>query len=260
MKRVRLLDLMCSLYPHTQRERLMAHIVCKDVRVDGELVSDPKQLVGTRSSVTIETGGYVSRGALKLEHALKLWNIDVKSRVFLDAGASTGGFTDCLLSFGASYVYAVDVGYNQLDYRLRRDERVCVMERTNIMHVRDLDPVPDAAVADLSFRSITGAASHILSLTKDQLLIALIKPQFETDHSIGEFDGVVSSLSERHQILRNVYEQLTDENVAFSALTASPIPGRSGNQEYLALLRRSDAQGCRLMSESQFERNLEQLG
>lgn len=259
MKRVRLLDLMCSLYPHTQRERLMANIVCRDVRVNGELVCDPKQFVDAQSSITIETGGYVSRGALKLEHALKLWQVDVRGKVFLDAGASTGGFTDCLLSFGAAFVYAVDVGYNQLDYRLRSDQRVRVMERTNIMHVRDLDPVPDAAVADLSFRSITGAASHILSVTAAPLLIALIKPQFETDHRLSSFNGVVSSRVQRHQIIRDTITRLKDQGVALSALTASPVPGRSGNQEYLALLTRAEAREFAVASEDEISRMLELL-
>ncbi len=124
---------------------------------------------------------YVSRGGEKLAAGLDLWGIACEGKTWIDAGCSTGGFTDCLLRRGASLVYAIDVGENQLDWRLRADPRVRVMESTNVMAVRaeELDPVPDSAVADLSFRSLRQAAARILGLTTERRGIFLVKPQFE---------------------------------------------------------------------------------
>jgi 23S rRNA (cytidine1920-2'-O)/16S rRNA (cytidine1409-2'-O)-methyltransferase len=259
MKRIRLLDLMCSRYREDEREHLMAKIVCRDVLVDGEVVADPKQQVPEVAQITVREQGFVSRGGVKLQHALEQWSIQTAGHVFLDAGSSTGGFTDCLLRAGAAHVYAVDVGYNQLDYSLRRDPRVTVMEKTNIMDVQDLDPVPDAAVADLSFRSITGAADHILSIIEKPLLIALIKPQFERAHRLEDFTGIVRDRSDRHRILREIFEYLRQEQVALAGLTASPIPGRKGNQEYLALLTRAGNPLYTILSSSQIEDLLSKL-
>ncbi|NCB01331.1 MAG: TlyA family RNA methyltransferase, partial [Spirochaetia bacterium] len=184
----------------------------------------------------IENKDYVSRGGLKLEHALHTWNIDVKDLDFVDAGSSTGGFSDCLLQHGAHKVHAVDVGYNQLDYRLRVDPRIIVHEKTNIMHLARTDIEVDAAVADLSFRSITKAASHILSLTRQSWMISLIKPQFEIEGAREDFTGVIDDPFLLINTLINVYNSLTDEQVGIKAIIESPIQGRKGNREFLAWL------------------------
>jgi len=241
MSRIRLLDRLCELHPESEREELLALVLCGDVSVEEERLRDPRALVArdARVSIATEEEGprrFVGRGGLKLEHAIRAWNLDVRGRVFVDAGASTGGFTDCLLAHGARHVHAVDVGYNQLDYRLRRDERVEAHERTNIMHVSSLDPPADAAVADLSFRSIRGAARHLVELTRERWAVVLVKPQFEWDAPPESFDGTVPD-AELGRIVRSTLEGLVEEGAFPAALLESPIRGRKGNREFLVLLR-----------------------
>jgi 23S rRNA (cytidine1920-2'-O)/16S rRNA (cytidine1409-2'-O)-methyltransferase len=171
--------------------------------------------------------------------------VGVAGRVWLDAGCSTGGFTHCLLLRGASLVHAVDVGYNLLDWRLRQLSRVRLHERTNIMGLESLQPRPQAAVADLSFRSMAGAAARILELVADNELYGLIKPQFERkyfrggagDAGLGEFSGVVSD-QDTQSILGDVAERLAAEGIRLERLAPAGLRGRTGNQEYNALLRR----------------------
>ncbi len=241
MKRLPLLDLLCREYPDDERERLFALIMCRKVIVDGGRIANPKELVRVDAQITLADEQFVSRGGKKLEHALSCWKIDVEGKSFIDAGASTGGFSHCLISHGAKRVYSVDVGYNQLSYQLRTDSRIVVMEQTNIMHVNDLDPQPDAAVADLSFRSISGAASHILGQTKERWLIALIKPQFELQQDDPTFDGVIKDDSVISLVLLRVFSQLQEEGIFISKFIASPILGTKGNREYLALLKDTDS-------------------
>ncbi len=235
MKRSPLIDVACDQFSEYSRKELLSMIYCRELDLQGSRPHDPRLLVPEDQCMSIITKPFVSRGGEKLLHALETWDIDVSGLDMLDAGSSTGGFTHCLLQRGAARVTAVDVGYNQLDYTLRIDERVVVKERTNIM---DLDPGQDrfdAAVADLSFRSIRGAASHILSMTRHSWLIALIKPQFELrDDPL--FTGVVHDEAQRMQLIEEIVQDLADEGVAVSAMTASPITGRKGNMEYLALL------------------------
>ena len=158
----------------------------------------------------------------------------------LDAGSSTGGFTDCLLQNGAKAVHSVDVGFNLLDFKIRNDSRVVVHEKQNIMTLakEDLVPAPRAAVADLSFRSIKGAASHILDLVGDTWLIALIKPQFEVPKWQENFFGVIEDPDLMKQTLTNVYENLQQDGVGILRATVSPIKGHKGNTEFLALLEK----------------------
>jgi 23S rRNA (cytidine1920-2'-O)/16S rRNA (cytidine1409-2'-O)-methyltransferase len=238
MKTLPLLDLLRRLYPETEKKRLLARILCGEVRVGEETVRDPKIPVPADSEIAFNPPPrFVSRGGVKLDHALRVWNLDVKDRVLIDAGASSGGFTDCLLQRGARCVYCIDVGYNQLDYTLRRDARVVVLERTNIMavsreHFRD-DLMPTAAVADLSFRSLRKAAGHLLSLVTGGWLIALIKPQFEWRTPLPDFRGVVRGEKSYRDILLALIAGLWEEGVYLSRITASPITGRRGNLEFL---------------------------
>ena len=239
-KRCSLISLLEKKYPEFSRDRLVAYIVCKNVLVNGQTSTDPRQLVDGDSHIELSFPKYVSRGGSKLEYALDYWGIDPTGLVLLDAGSSTGGFTDCLLQRGAFKVHSVDVGYNQLDYRLRIDERVIVHEKQNIMTVTELEPIPQAAVADLSFRSIRGAASHILGLTTDKWLISLIKPQFEVPRWKEGFFGVVEDRALLLQVMTDVYEALVLEGVGMQAIVTSPILGRKGNTEFLALLKPSE--------------------
>ena len=161
--------------PSLTKDSAAALVSCRNVYVDGELCTDPKQMFDKNACVEIIFPKYVSRGGFKLEKALFSFNLDVSGLVMLDAGSSTGGFTDCLLQNGAKAVHSVDVGFNLLDFKLRSDDRVIVHEKQNIMTLSDSDlvPKPQAAVADLSFRSINGAASHVLDLVGGTWMVAL---------------------------------------------------------------------------------------
>ena len=237
--------------PEMTKDQASALVSCRNVYVNGELCTDPKQTFSSDSTVEISFPKYVSRGGFKLEKALSEFGIDVTGLVMLDAGSSTGGFTDCLLQNGASCVHSVDVGFNLLDFKIRNDSRVVVHEKQNIMTLTKeaLVPAPQAAVADLSFRSIKGAASHILDLVGDTWLIALIKPQFEVPKWQENFFGVVDDPDLMRQTLTNVYENLRQDGVGILRATVSPIRGHKGNTEFLALLEKKSASGNYLSSE-----------
>ena len=236
MVRLTLPALLRKTFPELDKDRAAALISCRNVYVNGELCTDPKQTFPATSIVEISYPKYVSRGGLKLEKALEEFDFNAEGLVFLDAGSSTGGFTDCLLKHGAVFVHSVDVGYNLLDYSLRNDSRVAVHEKTNIMHVQDLDPMPDVAVADLSFRSISGAARKVLDLTKQKRMIALIKSQFEVPRGTEGFDGVIRDPDLLVGTMKSVYRTLTEEGVGVFGVCVSPIRGAKGNREFLALL------------------------
>ncbi len=235
-KKKRAIELLQKQFPQYDRTTLLSFIAAKHVRIGGEGVSDPNQLFTQELEGELTIPKYVSRGGLKLEHALSVWNIPVKDLTFIDAGSSTGGFTDCLLQHGAKRVYSVDVGYNQLDYRLRVHPDVVVYEKKNIMHLTNEEAQADAAVADLSFRSISHAASHILNLTNQKWMISLIKPQFEIENGPHDFNGVIQDRSLLFDTLCNVWGTLQEEGVHLQKIISSPIHGRKGNREFLALL------------------------
>lgn len=187
---------------------------------------------------------YVSRGGVKLAHALDTWaagyEIELDGITALDVGASTGGFTDCLLQRGAGRVYAVDVGYGQLHYRLRSDPRVVCMEKVNVRYPFDLLESVDLLVADVSFISLTMALPEPLGwLRPGGYAIALIKPQFEARKGEVGKGGVVRDDALRADILRRVQDWLAQrDDVALLDTIDSPITGDAGNREYLALLRK----------------------
>lgn len=241
-RRVRgLLDLLVSLYPEETRERLFSRVLCGDVQVDGSTLRDPKVKVPGDAEVVVSARRFVSRGGFKLDPVLEAWQLPVEGKVFLDAGSSTGGFTDALLQRGARLVHAVDVGTAQLDWKLRSDPRVRVYEGTNVMALTHLEPAPQAAVADLSFRSLRGAARRVLDLTTEGWLVALVKPQFEWNHAPAEFSGIVPE-EQVPGILEGLEAALSDEGVVVKAWAPSALRGRKGNQEYLAWLTLAPAQ------------------
>lgn len=232
--RIALLEALCLRYPDYTREKLRAFIVCGNVQADGARIVDDRAVVAASSVLSLDFPRYVSRGGYKLEKALDDFECDVTGLIMLDAGSSTGGFTDCLLQRGADLVHSVDVGYNQLDWKLRTDARVQVHEKQNIMTLEGLEPQPHGAVCDLSFRSIAGAASHILSLTRDKWLIALIKPQFETPKGLPGFTGVVEEQDVLREVLSRVHAILTADHVGIHKVVKSPLEGRKGgNTEFL---------------------------
>ncbi|MCF7929499.1 MAG: TlyA family RNA methyltransferase [Spirochaetales bacterium] len=214
------------------------------VCVDGERVRDPSQTVSDNGELRIiQEKAYVSRAGEKLEAALETFPVEIKQKVFVDAGSSTGGFTDCLLRYGAQKVHAVDVGYNLIDYRLRQDPRVILHERTGVMDLGFLEPPADAAVVDLSFRSLAGAVEHLLSLMREEWVIGLIKPQFEIPRDTPGFSGVVQDRDMRLEIVRGLLVRLEKAGVATRSLIASPLKGTSGNQEYLSLFVKHGSSG-----------------
>ncbi|ADY14629.1 TlyA family RNA methyltransferase [Sphaerochaeta globosa] len=253
-RKVVLLQALSRQFDEYTKDQLTAFIVCRNVLVDGVLATDPRFLVDPNASFSFTFDTYVSRGGYKLEHALDQFGLGVQDLIMLDAGSSTGGFTDCLLKRGAKLVHSVDVGYNQLDWRLRTNSQVMVHEKQNIMTLEALDPACDAAVCDLSFRSIAGAASHILSLCKDGWLVSLIKPQFEVPKGLANFNGVVQDCTILMQVMRKVYDLLAEDEVGIHQLAKSPITGHKGNIEFLALLKLKPG-----LSKSELDEHLEIL-
>jgi len=237
-KSLALLDLLVGLYPETPRERLFSRVLCGDVLVDGSVLRDPKIAVSEDVEIVLSSRRFVSRGGFKLDPVLEAWALPVTGKVFLDAGSSTGGFTDALLQRGASVVHAIDVGMGQLDWKLRVDPRVIVQEGTNVMDLAGLDPIPHAAVADLSFRSLRGAAIRILNLTSEGWMVALIKPQFEWVNPPADFQGIVPD-DRLEEILSTLITDLKSEGVLLKEKLPSAVRGRKGNQEFLALLSRA---------------------
>ncbi len=248
-----LLDLLTLQYRHHSRDELYRLVMCGEIRVDGGTATDPHAPVAMDAELSIVTRRFVSRGGEKLEAALERWQIQVAGRRWLDAGASTGGFTDCLLQRGAAAVHAVDVGYNQLHYRLRTDPRVVVRERTNIGGITadELEPRPDAAVCDLSFRSLRGVLRSILLLTRGGWGIALLKPQFELaaeqrwkrpqDGGALDAGGGVVRGAHREAVINRVYQELSSrEGVIVHQHVDSPVTGHGGNREVLLLVGLTD--------------------
>ncbi len=247
-------------YPESNPEKLYSAVLCGDIIVNGERIRDPKLLVPKSSDIEWKGDKYVGRGGLKLDGALEALSLDPKGLVCLDAGSSTGGFTDCLLSRGAVRVHAVDIGYNQLAWKLRSDSRVSVYEQTDLMDLNrsDLIPNPEFAVADLSFRSLKGAASKLLELTDGGPVLALVKPQYEQPVEEG-FDGVVKTRTARAAVLKTLIEVLPAEGVYVHDAAASPISGRKGNAEIFLLLSINAAENSQFV-DMRIERALDNPG
>jgi 23S rRNA (cytidine1920-2'-O)/16S rRNA (cytidine1409-2'-O)-methyltransferase len=218
------------------REKAKRELLSGWVKVDGETVRDPsREIAGTEHIVVERPGGlFVSRGGEKLSKALAYFSIDLAGRICADLGASTGGFTDCMLTKGAVKVYAVDVGYGQLDYRLRSDARVVVMERTNARTItKELFPDPISFVSsDLSFISFTKVYPAISSTFGAVEGVSLIKPQFEAE-SCEHKKGVVVKAENHRVILERTISALMNAGLSVMGLTFSPITGPKGNIEFL---------------------------
>ena len=217
------------------RERAHALVLSGVVRVDGVTATKPAQSVAPEAAIELEAQGpdYVSRGALKLERALDLWHIDPSGKVALDVGASTGGFTDLLLRRGALRVYAVDVGYGQLHYRLRGDPRVVVMERTNVRHLTELPEPVDVGTVDVSFISLKLALPPMFHLVKQEI-VALIKPQFEAGRADVGKGGVVRDTRVRQRVIDELTRWSETQTWRLQGTVESPIKGPAGNVEYLS--------------------------
>jgi 23S rRNA (cytidine1920-2'-O)/16S rRNA (cytidine1409-2'-O)-methyltransferase len=221
------------------RAKAQALIMAGEVVVEGKAVIKPGTLVNEEAAITIlEPPPFVSRGGLKLEYALDKFHLDIASTVVADVGASTGGFTDCLLKHGASRVYAIDVGYGQLDYRLRQNSRVVVMDRVNARYPILLPEKVDLATLDLSFISVEKVIPSIASLLKDDgYLLVLIKPQFEARKEEVGKGGVIKQSIVHARVLGRSIAWAIEHHFRLGGLVASPILGASGNKEFFMLLR-----------------------
>lgn len=220
------------------RERAQALILAAKVLVDGQSVTKAGHKVSVYSDLRItgEDIPYVSRGGVKLQHAIATFNIRAEGVVAMDVGASTGGFTDCLLQNGASRVYAVDVGYGQLAWKLRRDDRVVVLERQNIRYLPpELVPEPiQMATIDTSFISLRLVIPAVKPfLAQGAILLALIKPQFEAGRERVGKGGVVKDPAVHAELCDSISEFSKAAGFAVTGITPSPILGPKGNREFL---------------------------
>lgn len=232
------------------RAKAQALIVTGAVRVKGEVCRKPGENLLLDSAIEVaEAMPYVSRGGYKLAHALESFTVDVTGLTCIDVGASTGGFTDVLLQRGAAAVYAVDVGYGILDYKIRVDPRVIVLERTNVRFLTELPAAahaqlpPHGAVIDVAFISlklVLPAVQHLLA--PDGWIIALIKPQFEAGAELVGKGGVVRDGAVRRTTVVDVLAAAAALGYACHGLARSPIVGPAGNVEFLALFRPGSAQ------------------
>lgn len=224
------------------RERARALIMAGQVIIGEHKVEKAGQLVDDSLEVRIKNDiPFVSRGGLKLEKALDEFMIDVTGLTVMDVGASTGGFTDCLLQRGAARVFAVDVGYGQLAWKLQQDERVFSLEKTNIRYLQSesLPSVPEMAVIDASFISLDKVLPNTLSLVKSfGTVVALIKPQFEVGRGEVGKGGVVREPEKHAAVIATVCSLAESLNLETVAVTESPITGPKGNREFLVFLKK----------------------
>jgi len=245
MRKERLDRLLVERHLFESREKAQAAIMAGQVLVEGQVVWKAGTLVHPQASIMLKEGGcpYVSRGGLKLKGALEAFRIRVAGRVCLDVGASTGGFTDCLLQEGAKKVYAVDVGYGQLHTRLRGDPRVVILERTNIRSLTPgaLPERPDFATVDVSFISLSLVLPVVVGLLHEPCeIVALVKPQFEVGKGQVK-GGVVKDQAAHRAVLLKVGQVAEELHLNVLGIIPSPLSGPKGNREFFMHLSR---EGC----------------
>ena len=228
------------------KSKASAAILAGHVKINDEYITKAGFQINPSKEydIVVKSMPYVSRGGFKLKKALDAFNFCVENRICFDAGASTGGFTDCLLQNGAKFVYAVDVGYGQLDWKIRSDNRVKTIERTNLKICQfsdiyeDNEPVADLLVSDLSFISLTKVLENLKKLLNPDFheMICLIKPQFEAGKEKVEKGGVVRDKKVHKEVIENVLKFAKSLGYSIKGLTYSSIKGPSGNIEYLVWL------------------------
>lgn len=245
MSKERLDVLLVSKGLFESREKARSSIMAGVVFVAGNKEDKPGVKVNVDSEIIIKENvhPYVSRGGLKLEKAIRVFNIDLKGKTAMDIGASTGGFTDCMLKNGAAKVFSVDVGYGQLAWELRNDERVVCMERTNIRYVQpeQLGTLVDFASVDVSFISLKKVIPVAVKLlTEEGELMCLIKPQFEAGRDKVGKHGVVRDPKVHEDVILDIINFVLGIELKVKALDFSPIKGPEGNIEYLIYLSKKD--------------------
>jgi 23S rRNA (cytidine1920-2'-O)/16S rRNA (cytidine1409-2'-O)-methyltransferase len=240
MEKIRLDQLLVQRGLVDTRARAQAIIMAGEVRVDGQVVRKSGSRVPADAEVTVETGlPYVSRGGFKLAAALDAFGLDPQGLVVADVGVSTGGFTDCLLQRGAARVYAIDVGYGQLAWKLRRDPRVVVMERTNVRYLQELPEPIDLVTIDVSFISLALVLPVVARwLRPEGQIVALVKPQFEVGRGEVGRGGVVRRREQHEAVLMRVTGEAKELGLRLEGVVPSPILGPAGNREFLVHLVR----------------------
>ena len=241
MSKQRLDNLLVARELAENESKAQAIIMAGKVTVSGKVITKPGTQVDENASLELaEKLPYVSRGGIKLAHALDEFKLDVTSLTAMDIGASTGGFTDCLLQRGAKRVYAIDVGYGQLDYKLRQDPRVVVMERINAHYPFPLPERVNMATIDLSFISVTKVIPNLIGhLIQPGYIIILFKPQFEAKRKEVPKGGIIKDPQIHANVLGRFIVWATDHDLRLRGLVASPILGAEGNKEFLILLNPS---------------------
>lgn len=241
MKKKRLDLCVQEKYPHLTRNQIQSFIMQGKVKVDGLISVKAGVGVAQDAEVILEddTPKYVCRAGFKLEHALLHFGISVKDKTILDAGLSTGGFTDCLLQFGAAKVFGVDVGYGQVHHKIATDSRVAVMERTNLRYLQMPGVLVDMVTLDLSFISVLKVIDAVYSFLKPKgILIVLIKPQFEAQREQVGKGGIIKDEAVHAQVIETVTKGIIAHGFSFCGLTESPITGATGNKEFLAFFEK----------------------
>ena len=250
MAKVRLDTLLARRGLFESRARAAASVMAGEVRLGdgGERAAKPGQMVAEDIAVALEERPrFVSRGGIKLANALAATGIEPAGRQALDVGASTGGFTDCLLQAGAAHVVAVDVAYGELDWRLRTDERVTVIERTNARALRraDLPYAPDLVVADVSFISLAKVLPAVLACAAPRFdALAMVKPQFEVGRERVGKGGVVRGAADRRAALVSVARAAREAGASVLGFASSGLPGPKGNRETFVWLAEPGRQGA----------------
>lgn len=226
------------------RSRARGEIMAGNVFVDGEKQDKAGLLCSSEARIELRTSPnpYVSRGGIKLEKALQKFKIELRGKTILDIGASTGGFTHCCLKYGAKKVYALDVGYGQLDWTLRNDERVTSMERTNARFIKKecFPTIPDLVTIDVSFISLTLVLPAVAAFPVKEI-ICLVKPQFEATPGQVRKKGVVKDPCVHQEILNKIMNFALQLSYRIAGLTHSPLKGPKGNIEYLLYLTNFDS-------------------
>ncbi|MEB3182696.1 MAG: TlyA family RNA methyltransferase [Nostocaceae cyanobacterium] len=244
MAKQRLDTLLVELNLCSSRATAQRLIQAGEVIVNNQLIDKPGTEVDITAKIEVkERSRFVSRGGEKLAKALEIFTIPVEGRVCFDGGISTGGFTDCLLQAGAKLVYGIDVGYGQVDWKLRNDERVILRERTNLRHLTpeelygESEEIPDLAVVDVSFISLTKILPALWKLTQPpREAVLLVKPQFEVGKGRVGKKGVVRDSNDHAEAIFQVLQAAQELEWKYKGLTYSPITGPAGNIEYLLWL------------------------
>jgi 23S rRNA (cytidine1920-2'-O)/16S rRNA (cytidine1409-2'-O)-methyltransferase len=241
-KKLRLDQLLVVRGLFSSREQAQRAVMAGEIKIGTRIAVKPSQLLAADAAIAVKpTRKYVGRGALKLEKALDHFKIDMQSKVALDIGASTGGFTDCLLQRGTEKIYAVDVGHGQLDWKIRKDPRVIVLEKLNarFLSAAHIPELVDLCVIDVSFISLTLILPNAFELiTPSGVILALIKPQFELERADIGRGGIVRDPELHQKAQDKIVQFVTRLGHTVSGIVPSAITGADGNQEFFACMRK----------------------